>query len=399
MQIYRLYDWSGLTPADKVVTGTLISPSENNAVSQLISQSITPVSLFCRKRLVCSQKEKQYLLHFTRQLATLLTSGLPLLKALTLLAGECSHPLWKEVVRALIRQLQQGKTFTQGIMQYPGLFDSFYCQMATVGEETGKLPECLHTIAQHIQSNWDHRAALIKSIRYPVALLVVCSLMITLMFLFVIPEFAKIYTSFGAELPALTQWLIRVSGVITGYTIPAMGIMTAIIFIYHVFRRRHPDIKKTESTCILRIPFIGNIIIFSCVSHIFRILAITQQSGITLISGINTLIMTTTHPLYKEALTVIREDLLHGKTFSESIKQSGLFPSLCHELIATGEVTGKFGHFFLYTADWFKSLALNQIQTFFKILQPVLFILLAILVAVLLIAMYLPLFRLGEVLV
>ncbi|MGM1343498.1 type II secretion system F family protein [Morganella morganii] len=157
--------------------------------------------------------------------------------------------------------------------------------------------------------------------------------------------------------------------------------------------------KKTESTCILRIPFIGNIIIFSCVSHIFRILAITQQSGITLISGINTLIMTITHPLYKEALTVIREDLLHGKTFSQSIKQSGLFPSLCHELIATSEATGQFGHFFLYTADWFKSLALNQIQTFFKILQPVLFILLAILVAVLLIAMYLPLFRLGEVLV
>ncbi|MEQ5119434.1 type II secretion system F family protein [Morganella morganii] len=399
MQIYRLYDWSGLTSADKVVTGTLISSSENNAVSQLISQSITPVSLFCRKRLVCSQKEKQYLLHFTRQLTTLLTSGLPLLKALILLAGECSHPLWEEIVRALIRQLQQGKTFTQGIMQYPGLFDSFYCQMATVGEETGKLPECLHTIAQHIQSNRDHRAALFKSIRYPAALLIISFLMITLMFLFVIPEFAKIYTSFGAELPALTQWLIRVSGVITGYTIPAMGITAAIIFIYHVFRQRNPDIKKTESTCILRIPFIGNIIIFSCVSHIFRILAMTQQSGITLISGIDTLIMTTTHPLYKEALIVIREDLLHGKTFSKSIKQSGLFPFLCHELIATGEATGQFGHFFLYTADWFKSLALNQIQTFFKILQPVLFILLAILVAILLIAMYLPLFRLGEVLV
>ena len=96
---------------------------------------------------------------------------------------------------------------------------------------------------------------------------------------------------------------------------------------------------------------------------------------------------------------MIREDLLHGKTFSQSIKQSGLFPSLCHELIATSEATGQFGHFFLYTADWFKSLALNQIQTFFKILQPVMFILLAILVAVLLIAMYLPLFRLGEILV
>lgn len=103
MQFYRLYDWSGLTSAGSVVTGTVISSSENNAVNQLISQSITPVSLCCRKRLACSRKEKQYLLHFTRQLTTLLTSGLPLLKALSLLAGECRHLLWEEVIRALIR--------------------------------------------------------------------------------------------------------------------------------------------------------------------------------------------------------------------------------------------------------------------------------------------------------
>lgn len=399
MQIYRLYDWSGLTAVNAVVTGTLISASENGAVNQLVSQNITPVSLHCRKRLVCSQKEKYYLLHFTRQLATLLTSGLPLLKALSLLAGECSHSLWKEVTHALIRQLQQGKSFTQGIMLYPGLFDSFYCQMITVGEETGQLPECLHTISQQIQSRQEHRAALIKAIRYPVALLIISALMITLMFLFVIPEFAKIYTSFGAELPALTQLLIRVSGSITNNTIQAICIIATITFIYHIFRRRHPDIKRTESACILRIPFIGNIIIYNCVSHIFQILAMTQQSGITLISGINTLIMTTTHPLYKEALISVRDDLFHGKSFSQSIKQSELFPSLCHELIATGEATGQFGHFFSYTADWFKSLALNQLYDFFKILQPVLFIMLAILVTILLIAMYLPLFRLGEVLV
>nr|WP_242452361.1 type II secretion system F family protein [Morganella morganii] len=215
------------------------------------------------------------------------------------------------------------------------------------------------------------------------------------MFLFVIPEFAKIYESFDAELPALTQLLIRVSGAITGYTIPVTSIITAIIFIYHIFLRNYPNIKKAESTCILRIPFIRNIITFSCVSHIFRVLAMTQQSGVTLISGINTLIMTTSYPLYKEALSTIREDLLHGKSFSQSIKQSGLFPSLCHELVATGQ----FGHFFSYTAEWFKSLALNQIREFFKILQPLLFILLSILVAILLIAMYLPLFRLGEILV
>lgn len=125
----------------------------------------------------------------------------------------------------------------------------------------------------------------------------------------------------------------------------------------------------------------------------------TQQSGITLISGINTLIMTTTHPLYKTSLTAIREELLNGKSFSQSIKKSGVFPELCHELVATGEASGQFGHIFPYIAEWFKSLALNQIQEFFKILQPLLFILPAILIAVLLIAMYLPLFRLGEVLV
>ncbi|MGJ7064481.1 type II secretion system F family protein [Morganella morganii] len=399
MQIYRLYDWSGLTPVNRVVTGTLISSSENSAVNQLISQSITPVSLHCRKRLVCSQKEKHYLLHFTQQLTTLLTSGLPLLKALSLLAGECSHPLWTEVLRALTGQLQQGKTLTQGIMQYPALFDSFYCQMITVGEETGKLPECLHTISQHIQSSREHRAALIKSVRYPVALLIVSTLMVTLMFLFVIPEFAQIYASFDAELPALTQQLIRISGIISVYITPAMSITTAIIFIYHIFRRKHPYIKKAESICILHIPFIGNIIIFSYVSRIFRMLAMTQQSGITLISGINTLIMTTSHPLYREALSTIRDELLHGKSFSQSIKESKLFPSLCYELIATGEATGQFGHFFSYTAEWFKHLALNQIQDFFKILQPLLFTFLSILVAILLIAMYLPLFRLGEILV
>ncbi|HGY3148362.1 TPA: type II secretion system F family protein [Morganella morganii] len=399
MQFYRLYDWSGLTSAGSVVTGTVISSSENNAVNQLISQSITPVSLCCRKRLACSRKEKQYLLHFTRQLTTLLTSGLPLLKALSLLAGECRHLLWEEVIRALIRQLQQGKTLTQGITAYPGLFDSFYCQMITVGEETGKLPECLHTISQHIQSNRDHRATLIKSVRYPAALFIVSSLMVTLMFLFVIPEFAKIYASFDAELPVLTRQLIRISGIIAGDTMPALSLMTIIIFIYHIFRRKYPNVKKTESACILRIPFIGNIIICHHISHIFQMLAMTQQSGITLISGINTLIMTTTHPLYKASLIAIREELLNGKSFSQSIKKSAVFPALCHELVATGEASGQFGYIFPYIAEWFKSLALNQIQAFFKILQPLLFILPAILIAVLLIAMYLPLFRLGEVLV
>lgn len=172
-----------------------------------------------------------------------------------------------------------------------------------------------------------------------------------------------------------------------------------ILSIYQVLRKKFAYIKEKESRCFLSVLFFGNIIIYTQTAQIFQMLAITQRAGITLIAGIDTLIMTTGHPLYKQALITIRAELLRGKALSKSIKQSRLFPELCREFIATGEATGKFDHFFTYTSDWFKSLALNQIQHFFKILQPVLFALLALIVALLLIAMYLPLFRLGEVLV
>lgn len=399
MRIFRLYLWSGLTQCNQILSGTIISRTENEAIHQLISQNITPVSLLCHRRLVYSYKEKQYLPHFTQQLATLLVSGLPLLRALILLHNECRLPLWKQVIDDLTRQLQQGKTFTRGISLYPDLFNSFFCQMITVGEETGKLPECLHCISKHIHDQQHHRTSLIKAIRYPVTLLIVSSLMIILMFIFVIPEFSQIYQSFNAELPLLTQQLIFFSEAITDHLLLTLGLIVIILSIYQVLRKKFAYIKEKESRCFLSVPFFGNIIIYTQTAQIFQMLAITQRAGITLIAGIDTLIMTTGHPLYKQALITIRAELLRGKALSKSIKQSGLFPELCREFIATGEATGKFDHFFTYTSDWFKSLALNQIQHFFKILQPVLFALLALIVALLLIAMYLPLFRLGEVLV
>lgn len=399
MRIFRLYHWSGLTQLNQILSGTILSRTENEAMHQLISQSITPVSLRCHRRLAYSHKEKLYLPHFTQQLATLLISGLPLLRALVLLHNECRLPLWKQVIDDLTRQLQQGKTFTQGVSLYPDIFNSFYCQMITVGEETGKLPECLHHISKHIHDQQHHRTSLITAIRYPVTLLIVSTLMVTLMFLFVIPEFAQIYQSFNAELPLLTRQLILISETITDYALLSSGLLIIILSIYRVLRKKFTYIKIKESRCFLSAPFFGNIIIYTQTAQIFQMLAITQRAGITLIAGMDTLIMTTEHPLYKQALTTIRAELLRGQSFSKSIKQSGLFPELCCEFIATGEATGKFDHFFSYTSDWFKSLALNQIQHFFKILKPALFFLLAIIVALLLISMYLPLFKLGEILV
>ncbi|WP_159565277.1 protein transport protein HofC [Budvicia diplopodorum] len=393
MKYARLFIWQDFEGR----SGEIPAHSLSQARQLLMAQGVIPVRIKPDTKLTHRQWQLSALSIITRQLATLLQAGLPLNHCLNLIASEHPQAAWRYVLKALQLQISQGKSFSLALTEYPEAFPPLFRELITTGELTGKLDRCCFLLAKQQEKTLRLQQKVRKALSYPLFVLAVALLVSLLMLILVLPAFTEIYQSFDAPLPYFTQSIISLSEVIQDYGLILLAI-AAGLYGYYV-KTLHPQQrwKEKEQKAILYIPLGGKLIQTNILARIFRTLSMTQSAGIPLTTGIKSAANTSGNIHYYNSLTEILRLIEQGTPLFKALQQQYLFPPLSNQLIRAGEESGMLDTMLDKLADIYEADAENQAENLSAKVEPMLMALMAIIVGGLVIAIYLPIFQLGNV--
>lgn len=397
MALQRLYLWQAYDEQQQFVKGESLASSPDQVKYQLITQSLIPVTV--KAGPVWSEKHWSLsaLVTVTRQLATMLQAGLPLVKSLQLVAQSHPKPQWRYVIRQIQLQVEQGTTFSDAIKQYPAIFPSLFCQLIYTGELTGTLDTCCLKLVEEQEKSLKQQAKIKKALRYPVFILCVAVIVTLLMLLLVLPEFAEIYSSFDAELPAFTQMVINLSELIMEQGIRFLVVTIMMILSYRYYFRRKSDWQKWEEKTVLKLPIVKQILHVHYLARMFQVLSMMQQAGIVLSESLQAVANTMNHHLYRQALLDIKYKIEQGFSFHHAISECDYFSDLSCQLIQIGEESGALDNMLQKLAEIYEQQVDETTEACTQTLEPMLMMVLAGIVGSLVIAMYLPIFQLGNI--
>lgn len=394
----RLYRWQAIDNHGVIQHGEFMSTGKNQVYQQLLAQNLQPYQVSAGQRVSANRWQGEPMIQFTRQLATLLQAGLPLVNSLRLLAVEHQSAAWRCLLTEISDKVAAGQPFALVLAEQNSIFPLIYHQLIAIGEMTGNLDHCCQQLAKQQEIQQKLHKKVMKALRYPLFICLIAMLVSILMLVMVLPEFAKVYQSFDAPLPWFTQSLLSLSDLLVDIGPYLFCMLLGIIGFY--LRRLHPltHWQRREQALLLRVPLISSLIKGNYMSQIFHILAMTQQSGLTLVAGLNAAILSVNNIFYRQALESIEQQLSQGIPFHRALTQQPLFPSLCQQLVRVGEESGTLDILLGKLALWHEQQTHELADTLAQTLEPMLLIIVGGIVGALVIAMYLPIFQLGNVL-
>lgn len=398
MKKCRLYLWQAIDPQGGIRQGELMVADKNQAYQQLLEQGLQPYQISAGKRITPRLWRGEPMIQFTRQLATLLQAGLPLVNSLQLLAKEHQSAAWRCLLLDISHKVALGQPFSEVISEQQRVFPLIYRQLIAIGELTGNLDRCCLQLAQQQEAQQKLQKKVAKALRYPLFICAVAILVSILMLVMVLPEFAKVYQSFNAPLPWFTQGLLNLSALLIGAGPYLLVSLAGLVGGYLRWLHPLPDWQRREQAALLRIPLIASLIKGSCLSQIFRILTMTQQAGLTLVEGLDAATLSVGNLFYRQALETIQQQLAQGHPFYSALAQQTLFPALCQQLVRVGEESGTLDILLEKLAHWHEQQTHELADTLAQTLEPMLMMVVGGIVGALVIAMYLPIFQLGNVL-
>lgn len=390
------YRWKGIDANGRTLSGIDTAESKNTIIQQLKNQNIVPTRVQ-REFTLHHPIPKKLIVDITYQLATLIESGITLLSAIDIVRTDASNTSLQRVLSDIHDQINNGKQLHEAISSHPKLFDNFYIGLVKAGECNGQLAINLNLITQHLKLKQTFKQKIKSSLFYPLTVLCI-SLFITLaLLIFVVPQFQSIYSDLGAQLPALTQTIISLANNLQTHWIL---IITALAFTAlltkHAIRNLN-FIKNNLSKCRLHLPILNTFILAINFSYWSRILANTLQAGLTLPDSLviaNACVSNTTLRQHCEGAI---ERILRGENLSQTLKTLPYFTQRMTQMIAIGETTGQLPKMLSHLADYYSDYASNELNQLSQLFEPIVMLLLAAISAVLIIAMYLPIFNLGGI--
>lgn len=392
-----IYSWQGYDQSNQLHYGELLSQSAIQARQKLTLQGIIPIKLTRNCRFCAKHWRLEQRIIITRQLGIMLQAGLPLVSTLQLLAEQHASVVWRYILHTLANELIKGTTFSEALNQFPRIFPVDYQQVIATGELTGELAECCIHLAEQQESILTLRKRISKALHYPLFLMFILVIVVLLMLLFVLPQFSEIYQSVGAELPWFTQGLIQSASIARHYGIPALLISIFLISIYGYCWQHYPHLRYCQQQWLLHIPLYGPLIMASCLAKTFRILALTQQAGITLADGLRVTALCINNLVYQFHIEQYNACILQGMPFYQAVSQDNFFPTVAGQFIRVGEESGTLDSMLMRLSDLFEQQTHILAEQFTQKLEPLMMIILGIIVGGLVVAMYLPLLQLGQV--
>jgi type IV pilus assembly protein PilC len=385
-----VYKWSGKSSKGSVVKGELTAASKKEVQSYLRKQRIVPTKISQKAKPLFSTtgsvKDKD-LVVFTRQFATMIGAGLPLVQALDILSKQTENKAFGNIIGDIKSDVEGGSTFAEALKKYPRVFSDLYTNMVAAGETGGILDIILIRLATYIE-----KAQSLK--RKPTVVISVAVLVIIVIMVFVVPTFSKMFTQLGGDLPAPTQLIINLSNFLGGMGgLITLASLIAIIVAVSQFRRTETG-KKVTDRIILLLPIVGVLFKKVAVAKFTRTLGTLISSGVPILDGLNITARTAGNKVIEKAVLGVRQGVSEGQTIAEPLSEAKVFPPMVTQMIAVGESTGALDNMLDKIADFYDDEVDIAVSALTSMIEPILMVFLGGTVGFIVVAMYLPIFKL-----
>lgn len=397
-----LFTWSGTDKTGRPSKGEIHASSSAMARAQLRRQGIKPTSVKKKpKPLFGSGKGKAIkaadIAVFTRQLATMIKAGVPLVQSFEIVSDGMEKPRMRDLVTEIKNDVAAGGGLAPSLAKHPRHFDDLYCSLISSGEESGTLETMLDRVALYKEKTEQLKAKIRKAMTYPSAVIVVAVVVTGILLVRVVPQFAETFRSFGSDLPAFTLFVLSISEFVQSWWIIILFGIIAMVFAFREARLRSVKFAEWIDKTLLVLPIFGVIVHDSVIARFSRTLATTFAAGVPLVDALDSTASASGNAVYTKAIRQIRDDVTTGSTLYQSIKSTGLFPNMLLQMVSIGEESGSLDEMLDKVASHYEEAVDNAVDSLSSLMEPLIMSILGILVGGLMVAMYLPIFMLGSV--
>ena len=393
-----VYAWEGTDRKGTKMTGELSGQNPALIKAQLRKQGINPGKVR-KKSASIFNLGKRIKAHdialFTRQMATMMKAGVPLLQSFDIIGEGFDNPAMRKLVDEVKQEVAAGNSFAAALRKKPQYFDELYCNLVDAGEQAGALDTLLERVATYKEKSESLKAKIKKAMTYPIAVIFVAIIVTGILLVKVVPQFESVFKGFGAELPAFTVMVIGLSEFMQEWWWVMLGILIAAFFgLRHAFKTSQGFRDRTD-TWLLKLPLVGTLMYKSAVARYARTLSTTFAAGVPLVEALESVAGATGNIVFKRAVLRIRQDVATGMQLNFSMRSSGIFPNMAIQMTAIGEESGALDDMLDKVASFYEEEVDNMVDNLTSLMEPFIMVVLGVVVGGLVVAMYLPIFQLG----
>ncbi|ARC06077.1 type II secretion system protein F [Neisseria meningitidis] len=383
--------------SDKLVNGEVSAFTEEEVRKKLAKRGIRPLQI---TRVKTSSKRKitqEDITVFTRQLSTMIKAGLPLMQAFEIVARGHGNPSMTEMLMEIRGEVEQGSSLSRAFSNHPKYFDRFYCNLVAAGETGGVLESLLDKLAIYKEKTQAIRKKVKTALTYPVSVIAVAIGLVFVMMIFVLPAFKEVYANMGAELPALTQTVMDMSDFFVSYGWMVLIALGFAIYGFLKLKARSIKIQRRMDAILLRMPIFGDIVRKGTIARWGRTTATLIAAGVPLVDVLDSTAGAAGNLIYEEATREIRTRVIQGLSMTSGMRATELFPNMMLQMSSIGEESGSLDDMLNKAAEFYEDEVDNAVGRLSAMMEPIIIVILGLVIGTLLVAMYLPLFNLGNV--
>jgi type IV pilus assembly protein PilC len=392
-----VFEWEGKDRNGKQVRGETRAAGENQVKSALRRQGVTPTKI--KKRRMSSGKsiKPKDMAIFTRQLATMMKAGVPLLQAFDIVGRGNPNPSVTKLLNDIRSDVETGTSLSSAFRKYPLYFDNLYCNLVEAGETAGILDQLLDRLAVYMEKTEAIKSKIKSALMYPITVLIVAFVVVAVIMIFVIPSFKSVFSSFGGELPAPTLMVIAMSEIFISYWYLIFGGIGGGVYFFLQAWKRNAKVQSFMDRLMLKLPIFGVLVDKSCIARWTRTLSTMFAAGVPLVEALDSVGGAAGNIVYESATIKIQQEVSTGTALTQAMTNANLFPSMVLQMCAIGEESGSIDHMLGKAADFYEAEVDDMVAGISSLMEPIIIVILGTVIGGIVVAMYLPIFKLGQV--
>lgn len=392
-----VFEWEGKDKNGKIVRGEMRAGGEAMVSASLRRQGILTTKVKKRRMSGGRSIKQKDIAIFTRQLATMMKAGVPLIQSFDIVARGSTNPKMTRLLTDIRTDVETGTSLSSAFRKHPLYFDSLYCNLVEAGEAGGILEALLERLALYQEKTMALKNKIKSALVYPVAVMVVAFVVLAVIMIFVVPAFKDVFTSFGADLPAPTLFVIAMSEIFVKYWYLIFGILGGGTYFFLQSWKRSVRMQKAMDRLLLRVPVFGDLVNKSCIARWTRTLSTMFAAGVPLVEALDSVGGASGNAVFQEATEQIQKDVSTGAALTTSMQTTGVFPTMVIQMCAIGEESGSLDHMLGKAAEFYEDEVDEAVKGLSSLMEPFIIVILGVMIGGIVVSMYLPIFKLGQV--
>ena len=392
-----VFEWEGKDRNGKQVRGEIRAAGENQVKASLRRQGVTPTKIKKRRMSAGKSIKPKDMAIFTRQLATMMKAGVPLLQAFDIVGRGNPNPRVTKLLNDIRTDVETGTSLSVAFRKFPLYFDNLYCNLVEAGESAGILDQLLDRLAVYMEKTEGIKSKIKSALMYPISVLVVAFVVVAVIMIFVIPSFKSVFSSFGGELPMPTLMVIAMSEFFIKYWYLIFGGIGGGLYFFMESWKRNKKMQAVMDRIMLKLPIFGILVEKSCIARWTRTLSTMFAAGVPLVEALDSVGGASGNNVFAVATIKIQQEVSTGTALTAAMTNANLFPSMVLQMCAIGEESGSIDHMLGKAADFYEAEVDDMVAGISSLMEPIIIVILGTVIGGIVVAMYLPIFKLGQV--